>query len=344
MLPATIFRQVSRHPSGLCKGLTELVGGAKTSSFPPPTAVINCLNRYAAATGFIRISFLDINQYRNWDVATLRMYADSKKHSLHMKTLKGRDILQGVIDKKRESFIERKNVIVGDIREAKHKVQERMREKMEEVYEKENIMTIPNLLTMSRMILSPYIGYVIVDGHYSMAISLLAVAGITDLLDGQIARRWPSQASKAGSFLDPAADKVLMGSLVISMGYCDLLPLWLAGVVLFRDVFLIAAGFVIRYISLPPPRTFSRYFDATHVTAQLEPTFISKVNTGVQLAAVGISLGAPVWHYMDHVALHGLWYLTGATTVAAALSYVVNKNTFKILAKNNNTPKTSNKT
>ena len=72
-------------------------------------------------------------------------------------------------------------------------------------------------------------------------------------LDGQIARRWPSQASKAGSFLDPAADKVLMGSLVISMGYCELLPLWLAGVVLFRDVFLIAAGFVIRYISLPPP-------------------------------------------------------------------------------------------
>ena len=44
-----------------------------------------------------------------------------------------------------------------------------------------------------------------------------------------------------------------MGSLVISMGYCELLPLWLAGVVLFRDVFLIAAGFVIRYISLPPP-------------------------------------------------------------------------------------------
>lgn len=184
MLPATIFRQVSRNHIGISKSITDLVGASKSSSIPPSTAVINCLNRYAAATGFIRISFLDINQYRNWDVATLRMYADVKKYSLHMKTLKGRDILQGVLEKKRESFIERKNVIVEDFREAKYKVQERVREKMEEVYEKENIMTIPNLLTISRMFLSPYIGYVIVDGQYGMAISLLAVAGITDLVCG----------------------------------------------------------------------------------------------------------------------------------------------------------------
>uniref|UniRef100_A0A1B0A8W9 cardiolipin synthase (CMP-forming) n=1 Tax=Glossina pallidipes TaxID=7398 RepID=A0A1B0A8W9_GLOPL len=328
MLPATIFRQISRQHNGLCKGLTDLV--ASTGASIPASNVINCLNRYAAATGFIRISFLDINQYRNWDVEKLRLYADRKKQSLHQRTLKGRDILQEVIGKKRESFIERKNVIVEDIREARHKVQERMREKMGEVIERENILTVPNMLTVSRMLLSPYIGWVIVNGDYGMAISLLAVAGVTDVLDGQIARRWPSQASKAGSFLDPAADKILMGSLVLSMTYCDLLPLWLAGIILFRDVFLLTAGFVIRYISLPPPRTFSRYFDATHVTAQLEPTLISKINTGVQLAAVGISLGAPVWHYIDHVGLHGLWYLTGCTTVAAALSYILNKNTFKI--------------
>lgn len=79
-------------------------------------------------------------------------------------------------------------------------------------------------------------------------------------LDGQIARRWPSQSSKFGSFMDPMADKVLIGSLVIAMGYCDLLPVWLAGTVLFRDVFLIAAGFVIRYISLPPPVSIFCFF------------------------------------------------------------------------------------
>jgi len=331
MLPVTIFRQVQRQNGvGLCKSLTELVTNGSTS-IGPSTSFINCLNRYGAATGFIRISFLNINEHRNWYMAKLRHYADIKKQSIHMRTLQGKERLHDVLQEKRERFKERKNFLVEDIRVARSKVQERMRERMEEVIERENIWTIPNFLTVGRAALSPYIGYVIVQGDLNFAISLLFVAGITDLLDGQIARRWPSQASKAGSFLDPMADKLLMGSMVISMGYCDLIPLWLAGTILFRDVFLLGAGFVIRYISLPPPKTLARYFDATHVTAQLEPTFISKVNTGVQLAAIGMSLGAPIWNYVDHVALQGLWYVTGATTVAAALSYVLNRNTFKII-------------
>ena len=79
-------------------------------------------------------------------------------------------------------------------------------------------------------------------------------------MDGYIARNWPTQASKAGSFLDPMADKILVGSLVISLSYCNLLPIWLMIMILFRDVFLIAAGFVIRYISLPPPVSLFLFF------------------------------------------------------------------------------------
>ncbi|KAH8355530.1 hypothetical protein KR200_002516 [Drosophila serrata] len=328
MLPAIIFRQVQR-PLHQGAATLEHVLGVGGSSF------VNCLNRYAAATGFIRISFLDIKQRRNWELARLRLYADAKKQSLHLRTVQGRHLLQGVIDRQRAELIERKNFLVDDIREARHKVQERVREKIDEIREeRENIMTIPNMLTISRAFLSPYIGYVIVQGDFTLGMSLLAVAGVSDLLDGQIARRWPSQASKAGSFLDPMADKLLMGSLVIALCYTDLIPMWLTGIVVFRDVFLLGAGFVIRYISLPPPKTFSRYFDATHVTAQLEPTLLSKINTGVQLATIGLSLGAPIWNYLDHPALHGLWYLTGLTTAATALSYVMNRhNTFKIIQK-----------
>ncbi|XP_055615971.1 probable cardiolipin synthase (CMP-forming) [Toxorhynchites rutilus septentrionalis] len=252
-----------------------------------------------------------------------------KKEGFQIKSVEGTEILQKVLEKNRQLLQEKKNVIIQDIRERKEKVKERV----EEVIERENVMTIPNLLCVGRIVLSPYLGYVIVQSEFSLAMGMLVVAGLTDLADGFIARNWPGQASRLGSFLDPMADKILVGSLVISMSCADLLPLWLSGMILFRDVFLIAAGFVIRYISLPQPRTLSRYFDVTHATAQLEPTFISKVNTAVQLATVAITLGAPIWSYVDHPYLHGLWYLTGVTTAAAALSYIINKDTYKILKK-----------
>lgn len=147
---------------------------------------------------------------------------------------------------------------------------------------------------------------------------------VSPQLDGLIARNWVSQASKLGSFLDPMADKLLVGSLVISLTYCSLLPLWLSAMIILRDVSLIAAGFVIRYISLSPPvsslihfrcgsnrfdvnltisqhceqRTITRYFDATHVTAKLKPTLTSKVNTGVQLICIAASLGAPMYGFV----------------------------------------------
>jgi cardiolipin synthase len=257
--------------------------------------------------------------------------------------VKGSDLLKGVLVQKKEQLKEKREIIIQDLREKKEKVKEKVeevkerveevKEKVEEVIERENVMTIPNFLTVGRTLMSPYIGYVIVQGDYSLAMGLLVVAGLSDLADGYIARNWPNQASRLGSFLDPMADKMLMGTLVISMTYCNLLPLWLTSMIVFRDVFLIGAGFVIRYQSLPPPRTLSRYFDVTHATAELAPTFVSKVNTAVQLVTVATTLGAPIWNYLDHPYLHGLWYLTGVTTALAALSYIVHKDTYRFLSK-----------
>ncbi|XP_053687547.1 probable cardiolipin synthase (CMP-forming) [Sabethes cyaneus] len=265
-----------------------------------------------------------------------RCYSPLKKpEDFPVKSVEGAELLQNVLEKNKQLLKERKNVIIQDIRVRRDKV----KEKVEEVIERENVATIPNLLCVGRIVMSPYLGYVIVQSDFRLAMGMLIFAGLTDLADGFIARRWPSQASRLGSFLDPMADKVLVGALVISMSYVELLPLWLSGMILFRDVFLIGAGFVIRYISLPQPRTLSRYFDVTHATAQLAPTFISKVNTAVQLATVAITLGAPIWSYVDHPYLHALWYLTGVTTAAAALSYIVNKDTYKILKKQQEQPK-----
>ncbi|CRK87775.1 CLUMA_CG001555, isoform A [Clunio marinus] len=251
-----------------------------------------------------------------------------KKNILATKTVKGTTYLQEAYVKRKEKFKEKKQQIEENIRDTKTRV----RVKVEEVIERENIFTIPNWLCVGRIFMSPYLGYVIIQNEFALAMGLMIAAGLTDLADGYIARNWKGQKSNFGSFLDPLADKCLMGTLVVSLGYCNLMPLWLAATILFRDVFLIAAAFVIRYRSLPPThRTWTRYFDATHATAQLAPTFTSKVNTAVQLFAVAASLGAPIWNYVDHSALHGLWYLTGVTTAAAAISYLVKKDTYKYL-------------
>ncbi|XP_041767858.1 probable cardiolipin synthase (CMP-forming) isoform X2 [Anopheles merus] len=263
----------------------------------------------------------------------LRRYCSNLKKKqprvVAVKSVEGSELLQNVLQKNKQLLQEKRDGLVRDIRERKDKVKERV----EEVIERENVATVPNLLCIGRIVASPYLGYVIVQGDFRLAMGMLIVAGLTDLADGLIARHWPNQASRLGSFLDPMADKVLVGSLVIAMSYIDLLPLWLTAMILFRDVFLIGAGFVIRYISLPQPRTLSRYFDVTHATAQLAPTFISKLNTAVQLVTVAATLGAPIFSYVDHAYLHGLWYLTGFTTVAAAASYLTSKDTYKILRK-----------
>uniref|UniRef100_A0A2A4J6T2 cardiolipin synthase (CMP-forming) n=1 Tax=Heliothis virescens TaxID=7102 RepID=A0A2A4J6T2_HELVI len=221
----------------------------------------------------------------------------------------------------------KKEYIIKDILETKAKVKERI----EEVVEKENVFTIPNILCFTRIAMSPYLGYTIFQENYNVALGLLVFAGVTDLLDGWIARNWKGQSTKMGSFLDPMADKVLVGTLFISLTYQNLIPLSLTLLIVSRDVALVVAGFVIRYMSLPPPRTLSRYFDVTHATAQLAPTFISKVNTAIQLLLVGTTLASPVFGYVDHPALQALCGVTAATTIVSAISYLVSKDTYKFL-------------
>ncbi|XP_026315163.1 probable cardiolipin synthase (CMP-forming) [Hyposmocoma kahamanoa] len=224
---------------------------------------------------------------------------------------------------------EKKDHLVQDILQTKAKV----RERFEGVVEKDNPFTIPNLLCVARITMSPYLGYVIMHDKYELALGLLFVAGISDLLDGWIARKWKSQSSAMGSFLDPLADKILIASLFLSLTWQNLIPLWLTLLIVGRDVGLVAAAFVIRYMSLPPPRTLSRYFDVTEATAQLAPTFISKVNTAVQLVLVGTTMASPVFGYVDHPAMHALVGITAATTVMSAVSYLVSKDTYKFLRK-----------
>lgn len=126
----------------------------------------------------------------------------------------------------------------------------------------EDIYTLPNLITLSRILMTPFIGYAIITHSHLLSFSLLVIASGSDWLDGYIARRF-NQKTFLGSALDPIADKVLMTVLVCSLTYTQAIPIWLATLIFGRDVSLVLGAMVLRYTSLPKPKTIQRYFDVT---------------------------------------------------------------------------------
>ncbi|MGB9736604.1 MAG: CDP-alcohol phosphatidyltransferase family protein [bacterium] len=105
-------------------------------------------------------------------------------------------------------------------------------------------MTIPNLLSILRIISLPFIFYLIKDNYPTSALVLLLLSWATDLLDGFIARTF-NQRSKLGSYLDPIADKIVTASLFIFLTIYDRIPLWVACIVVGRDIVIFAGLFVV---------------------------------------------------------------------------------------------------
>ncbi|GAA5982270.1 hypothetical protein JCM10908_004809 [Rhodotorula pacifica] len=186
---------------------------------------------------------------------------------------------------------------------------------------RENIYTIPNALTVARIIACPAIGYYILQGDLATATGLLFVAGVSDLLDGWLARKY-NMGTVLGSILDPAADKLLMTTMVVTLAMRDMLPLPLAIIILGRDVALSISAFYFRYASLPPPKTFTRYWDFSIPSASVHPTQISKYNTFLQLVLVGVTTVAPLLPFDLSTPLFALQWLVAGTTIWSGLSYV----------------------
>ncbi|KAG0374070.1 hypothetical protein BGX24_010880 [Mortierella sp. AD032] len=194
----------------------------------------------------------------------------------------------------------------------------------------ENIYTLPNFLTFTRLLSAPVIGYWVLQGDYTNACILFGIASITDGLDGWIARRFNMQTI-IGTILDPMADKTLMTILTVTLAVQNLIPVPIAAIILGRDAGLILASFYYRYISLPEPKTFTRYWDFSIPSAEVRPTMISKVNTAIQMAYICLSLMAPVFEFTGHVGLDYLGYTCAATTIWSGASYVYTKDAVRIL-------------
>jgi len=159
----------------------------------------------------------------------------------------------------------------------------------------EQIYNLPNILTFSRLIATPVVGYLIIHDQHLYAFSLFAYAAFSDLLDGWIARRWNLQ-TVVGSVVDPMADKLLMTTLVTCLAVNGSLPMPLAALILVRDVSLAVSAFYYRYASLPAPKTMARYWDFSLPSAEVHPTTISKFNTFLQLSLLGTLLCTNLLH------------------------------------------------
>ncbi|KAF3935783.1 hypothetical protein ABW20_dc0108460 [Dactylellina cionopaga] len=161
------------------------------------------------------------------------------------------------------------------------------------ISERENITNLPNLLTATRLVAAPAIGYLILHDQNAWAVGLLAYASLTDLVDGYVARRWNLQ-TVIGTVLDPLADKLLMTILTVCLAWKGALPLWIASLILGKDAGLGIAAIYYRWISLPPPKTFLRYWDFSLPSAEVKPTTISKYNTALQLLLLMAATAEPL--------------------------------------------------
>ncbi|RLN80804.1 hypothetical protein BBO99_00004225 [Phytophthora kernoviae] len=185
--------------------------------------------------------------------------------------------------------------------------------------DRQQVVNVPNVITAARILATPYLSYLIIQGDHVSAIGLLAVAGISDWLDGYIARTF-HQESVVGSFLDPFADKLLIGTLSLSMMWTGLLPLPLAALILGRDGMLIGGTL---YHRLKTKDESSGFFDTKDSGAfQVKPSLLSKVNTALQLSAFGLTLTNAAWQLPPDPALHVLFGVVGTTTFLSGSEYL----------------------
>ncbi len=100
------------------------------------------------------------------------------------------------------------------------------------------VWTVPNLISFGRLLLVPVFAFLIVAEYDYLALAVLAVSGLTDFLDGWLARRW-NQVSDLGAKLDPAADRLFILSTLLGLAYRDFIPWWLVAAVVARDAVMV---------------------------------------------------------------------------------------------------------
>jgi cardiolipin synthase len=168
------------------------------------------------------------------------------------------------------------------------------------------VLTVPNAITLARLCAVPLAVWLMLQQRFQAAFFLFVAAGISDAIDGYLARRMKSQ-SVVGATLDPVADKALLISVYVTLGMMNRLPDWLVILVVFRDI-MIMGGVVILYLLDKGPK--------------MAPLPVSKANTVAQIVLAALALGLEGFRVSAPGLLDGAILLVAATTLVSGAAYL----------------------
>ncbi len=170
------------------------------------------------------------------------------------------------------------------------------------------MLNLPNFLTLIRILAIPFFLALLTSHLYLEALFVFILGGITDFLDGAVARI-RNQQTELGRYLDPLADKLLVMSSFIMLGLVGGIPSWLVVLVVSRDIIILLGYGLVRFLVEEP--------------IEMRPSFLSKLNTLLQLCTIGVLL---VFLYDSQLLVSwlddALIYATALTTVLSGLHYI----------------------
>lgn len=167
-------------------------------------------------------------------------------------------------------------------------------------------LSIPNLITLGRILLVPVVVWVITSGEMRIAFALFLAAGLSDAVDGFLAKNF-HMASELGKYLDPLADKALIVSIYVSLGIAQALPLSIVILVVSRDIMIISAFLLAWLVGRPMP---------------IRPLMVSKANTAAQILLAALVLAEHAFNFEAGLATDLTMALVVVLTLASIAFYL----------------------
>jgi cardiolipin synthase len=165
---------------------------------------------------------------------------------------------------------------------------------------------IPNFITVLRFLLVPPVVMLLLQEQFGLALLMFGVAGFSDALDGYLAKRF-NWTSRLGALMDPLADKLLLVSSYVTLGWLQWIPLWLVGVVILRDLVIVSGALV---------------YNFRIERLEAEPSMVSKLNTVTQIVLVLAVLFSQAVKPLPYLWMDVLLYSVLVTTLWSGFDYV----------------------